>query len=126
MDADLIIVGSGAGGATLARALAGSGLRVLILERGERLPREKANWEPEAVLHDHRYHTREQWCDSSGQWFSPITGYHVGGNTKLYGAAILRRRERDFAARAYPEGSTPDWPLDYAALRPYYDQAEAW
>ena len=126
MDADVIIIGSGAGGATLARALAGSGLRILILERGERLPREKANWEPEAVLHDHRYHTSEQWCDSAGQWFSPITGYHVGGNTKLYGAAILRRREGDFSTRAYPDGSTPDWPLDYAALRPYYDQAEAW
>ena len=126
MDADLIIIGSGAGGATLARALAGSGLRILILERGDILPREKANWEPEAVLHDHRYHTRERWRDRAGKDFSPVTGYHVGGNTKLYGAAILRRRESDFVARAYLGGNTPDWPLNYATLRPYYDQAEAW
>ena len=125
-DADLLIIGSGAGGATLARALVGSGLRILILERGDYLPREKANWEPEAVLHDHRYHIAETWRDADGRAFHPVTGYHVGGNTKLYGAAILRRRESDFVPRAYPDGSTPAWPLDYSALRPYYDQAEAW
>jgi len=92
LDADLIIIGSGAGGGTLARALAPSGISILVLERGDYLPREKANWEAEAVFHAHRYHTREYWRDGAGRSFQPVTGYHVGGNTKLYGAAVLRRR----------------------------------
>lgn len=126
MDADILIVGSGAGGGTLARALVGSGLMVLILERGDFLPREKQNWDPEAVLHDHSYHTDEQWREGDGKAFRPVTGYHVGGNTKFYGAATLRRRESDFVPRRYPDGSTPAWPLSYADLRPYYDRAEDW
>ena len=126
MDADVLIIGSGAGGGTLARALAASGLRILVLERGDYLPREKANWSAEAVFHQHRYHTTESWQDVAGNRFRPLTGYHVGGNTKLYGAAVLRRRESDFRRRRYPEGETADWPIGYEDLRPYYDQAEAW
>ncbi|MHB1084446.1 MAG: GMC oxidoreductase [Thiobacillus sp.] len=125
-DADLIIIGSGAGGGTLVRALAPSGLSILVLERGDYLPREKANWQAEAVLHDHRYHTAERWRDGAGRVFQPVTGYHVGGNTKLYGAAILRRRNADFVARRHVDGHTPNWPIGYAELSPHYDEAERW
>jgi choline dehydrogenase-like flavoprotein len=125
-DADVLIIGSGAGGATMARALSGNGLKVLILERGDFLPREKANWDPQAVLQAHRYHSREHWHDGNGKAFQPVTGYHVGGNTKFYGAAILRRRESDFAPRTYPDGTTPAWPIRYADLRHHYAMAETW
>ncbi|MFA5732320.1 MAG: GMC family oxidoreductase [Acidithiobacillus sp.] len=125
-DADVIIIGSGAGGGTLARALAPSGLSILILERGDYLPREWGNWDPHTVFAEHRYHTHEQWHDGGGQIFTPVTGYHVGGNTKLYGAAVLRRREKDFLPRRHRDGLTPAWPIAYADLAPYYDQAEAW
>ncbi|MHB8534824.1 MAG: FAD-dependent oxidoreductase [Sulfuricaulis sp.] len=126
MDADVIIIGGGAGGGTLARALAPSGLSILILERGEYLPREPANWDAETVFASHRYHTDEQWLDGAGKKFTPVTGYHVGGNTKFYGAAILRRRQEDFSARRHVDGETPAWPIGYDDLAPYYAQAEAW
>jgi choline dehydrogenase-like flavoprotein len=125
-DADLIIIGSGAGGGTLARALAPSGVSILVLERGDFLPREKANWQAESVFHAHRYHTQERWRNGAGRAFRPVTGYHVGGNTKLYGAAVLRRRSEDFVARNHVDGSTPDWPIAYADLSPHYDEAERW
>ncbi|WP_308387992.1 GMC family oxidoreductase [Acidithiobacillus sp. AMEEHan] len=126
MDADVLIIGSGAGGGTLARALADSGLRILLLERGDYLPREWGNWDPEVVFHAHRYHSREEWRNAAGGSFSPVLGYHVGGNTKFYGAAVLRRREKDFQARQHRDGLTRSWPIAYADLAPYYDQAEAW
>ncbi|MBU2755197.1 GMC family oxidoreductase [Acidithiobacillus sp. CV18-2] len=126
MDADILIVGSGAGGGTLARALASSGLRILILERGDYLPREWGNWDPETVFASYRYHTDEEWLDGKGRPFHPVTGYHVGGNTKFYGAAILRRRPTDFAPRQHIDGHTPAWPLSYADYAPYYAQAEDW
>lgn len=126
MDADVIIIGSGAGGGTLARALADSGLNILILERGDYLPREWGNWDPRTVFAEHRYHTQEQWRDQHGHYFSPVTGYHVGGNTKFYGAAVLRRREKDFQIRHHKDGDTRAWPIAYADLAPFYTQAEAW
>jgi len=126
MDADVIIIGSGAGGGTLARALAPSGLSILILERGDYLPREPANWDAKTVFNTHRYHTDEQWLDGAGKRFNPVTGYHVGGNTKFYGAAILRRRLADFTARQHVDGKTPAWPIHYEDLAGYYDQAETW
>ena len=126
MDADVIIIGSGAGGGTLARTLAASGLSILILERGDFLPREWGNWDANTVFAERRYYTDEQWRDENGKLFRPGTGYHVGGNTKFYGAAILRRRETDFHARRHRDGNTPDWPIGYAELSAYYDAAEAW
>ncbi len=126
MDCDVLIIGSGAGGATLARALAPSGWSVLILERGDYLPQEPANWNAEAVFNTDRYHTDEQWLDGAGRPFKPVTGYHVGGNTKFYGAAILRRRLADFAPRRHIDGSTPGWPIGYAELAPHYALAESW
>ena len=96
---DFIIIGTGAGGGTLARELAPTGKRILILERGDFLPREKENWDPVAVYQNSRYYTdAEKWIDKSGEPFDPQTCYWVGGNTKVYGAALLRMRERDFDA----------------------------
>jgi choline dehydrogenase-like flavoprotein len=125
-DADVIIIGSGAGGGTLARALAPSGLSVLILERGDYLPREPANWDAETVFNTSRYHTDEQWLDGAGRRFTPVTGYHVGGNTNFYGAAILRRRLADFDVRRHVDGETPAWPIGYDDLAPHHAQAESW
>ncbi|MDE3208441.1 MAG: GMC family oxidoreductase [Pseudomonadota bacterium] len=126
LDADILIIGSGAGGGTLARALAPSGLSILVLERGDYLPREKENWDASSVFRTHRYHTDEHWYDRTNEPFSPITGYQVGGNTKFYGAALLRRRVQDFESRTHVDGTTPAWPLKYDDFAPYYDQAESW
>ncbi len=126
MDADVIIIGTGAGGGTLARALSGSGLKLLLLERGNFLRRTKSNWEPDAVFRRHLYHTREPWLDRNGAPFHPVTGYHVGGNTKLFGAAVLRRRECDFGALHHRDGETVSWPIRYPDLASFYDRAESW
>lgn len=126
LDADVIIIGSGAGGGTLARALAPAGLSILILERGDYLPQEPANWDAETVFNTSRYHTDEQWQDRAGKSFKPVTGYHVGGNTKFYGAAILRRRLVDFGVRSHVDGTTPAWPISYDDLALHYAQAESW
>jgi choline dehydrogenase-like flavoprotein len=121
---DLIIIGTGAGGGTLAYALAPSGKRILMLERGTWLPREKENWDPRAVFKHERYHTSERWLDRDGREFRPGNNYYVGGNTKLYGAVLLRLRERDFGEVRHRDGISPAWPLDYADLEPYYTRAE--
>ncbi len=125
-DADVIIIGTGAGGGTLARALAPSGLRLLLVERGGFLPREKDNWRADAVFRRHRYHDAGPWLDRDGHSFRPVAGYHVGGNTKFYGAAVLRRRERDFQSVHHAGGRTMPWPIAYADLAPFYDTAEQW
>ncbi len=93
---DVVIVGSGAGGASLAQRLAPTGKRILILERGEHLPREADNWDPKAVFIENRYRAREQWYDRRNRPFRPNTHYWVGGNTSFYGAALMRLREGDF------------------------------
>jgi choline dehydrogenase-like flavoprotein len=121
---DVIIIGSGAGGGTLAYRLADTGLRVLLLERGGYLPREKANWDTKAVFIDNRYKTTEAWLDGRGKPFHPGTHYNVGGNTKLYGAALLRLRERDFEDLQHFDGLSPAWPIRYADLADYYTEAE--
>ena len=121
---DIIIIGTGAGGGTLAQRLAPTGKRILILERGDFLPREKANWSALEVYQQERYHTHEQWYDKDGKTFRPQTGYWVGGNTKLYGAALLRLRERDFDRVIHKGGISPAWELKYPDFEPYYTQAE--
>ena len=121
---DLIIIGSGAGGGTLAHALASTGKKILILERGGFLKREKENWIPESVFLKNRYHTEEKWFDKEGKPFRPGMNYYVGGNTKLYGAALLRLRERDFKEVKHYGGISPAWPLGYEEFRPWYLKAE--
>ncbi|MCC6790096.1 MAG: GMC family oxidoreductase [Thermomicrobiales bacterium] len=114
------------GGGTLARALAGSGARVLLLERGEFLPREAENWSPEAVFLRNRYKTTEVWQDADGAPFHPGIHYWVGGKTKLYGAALPRLRREDFGALEHEGGTSPDWPVTYEEFEPYYAIAERW
>ncbi|MCC7461937.1 MAG: GMC family oxidoreductase [Gammaproteobacteria bacterium] len=126
MDFDIIIIGTGAGGGTLARALAPSGLKLLLIERGDFLPREKDNWRAEAVFRRHRYHNIEPWLDHADKPFHPVAGYHVGGDTKLYGAAVLRRRTSDFGSVRHADGDTTAWPIAYTDLAPFYDTAEQW
>lgn len=122
---DLIIIGAGAGGGTLAYALAATGKRILILERGGYLPREKDNWNPEAIFQEGRYQTREQWYDQTGKAFSPEAYYNVGGNTKVYGAALQRLRAEEFGEIQHYDGISPAWPLSYDDFEPYYTRAES-
>lgn len=121
---DVIIIGTGAGGGTLAYHLAPSGKRILLLERGGYLPREKANWDSRAVFVESRYRARESWHDRAGKVFHPGIHYYVGGNTKVYGAALLRFRPEDFGAVRHYAGISPAWPLTYEDFEPYYTKAE--
>jgi choline dehydrogenase-like flavoprotein len=121
---DLIIIGTGAGGGTLAHKLAPSGKKILLLERGGFVPREKDNWESRAVNVEAKYNTKEVWYDKDGQPLHPHTNYNVGGNTKFYGAALFRFRQEDFGEIRHHDGISPAWPISYADLEPYYAQAE--
>jgi choline dehydrogenase-like flavoprotein len=121
---DVIIIGTGAGGGTLAHRLAPTGKRILLLERGGYLPREPENWDSREVFGKDRYVTEESWYDKDGQPFKPHAQYYVGGNTKVYGAILFRLRERDFGQVQHYGGVSPAWPLSYADLEPYYTEAE--
>jgi choline dehydrogenase-like flavoprotein len=123
-DYDVIIIGSGAGGGTLAYRLAPSGLRVLILERGGHVRREPENWDSREVITRARYKTHEKWIDKDGQQFHPGQHYYVGGQTKFYGSILFRLRETDFGEVRHHGGIAPAWPLSYSDLEPYYAQAE--
>ena len=122
---DIIMIGSGAGGSTLAQSLAETGKSILILERGEILPVEADNWSPTAVFLDRKYRTREQWLDKNGKPFTPNTHYWAGGNTSFYGAALMRMKERDFTEVRHAGGISPAWPVDYMEMAPWYQKAEA-
>ena len=121
---DVIIIGTGAGGGTLAHRLAPTGKRILLLERGDFVPREKDNWSSRAVNVDAKYHTKEVWTDKTGAPLHPHTNYYVGGNTKFYGAALFRLREADFGELIHSGGASPAWPISYDELEPYYTEAE--
>ena len=121
---DFIIIGSGAGGGTLAHQLAPSGKRILILERGEYVPREKDNWNPRAVNVEGKYQAKETWHDDERNELHPHINYCVGGNTKFYGAALFRLRREDFGEIRHHGGISPAWPITYDELEPYYTRAE--
>jgi choline dehydrogenase-like flavoprotein len=121
---DVVIIGSGAGGGTVAHALAGSGASILIVERGDFVPQEEENWSPRAVWEERRYQTRERWVDERGRTIPPYTHYSVGGNTKFWGSVLIRLRREDFEELEHVDGISPAWPIDYATLEPYYDRAE--
>jgi len=121
---DVIIVGSGAGGGTLARQLAPSGKSILILERGDWLKREAKNWGAEAVFVQNRYVSPDTWYDRSGRPFQPQVHYFVGGATKMFGAALYRLRKEDFGELRHHDGISPAWPISYDELEPYYARAE--
>lgn len=124
MHYDIIIIGTGIGGATMAVQLATTGKKILIIERGDFIPKEKENWDPVEVVEKGRYRTKEKWEDKDGNLFEPFTYYAVGGNSKAYGAAAFRLREKDFTAYETPAGISPAWPLSYTDFKPYYDAAE--
>lgn len=121
---DMVIVGAGVGGGAMANQLAKAGAKVLVIERGTRLPREADNWSVKAVFHDRKYSTRETWRDRAGAEFTPSTYYYVGGNSKFFGTATLRFRAQDFEGLEHEEGAAVPWPIRYADLEPYYAVAE--
>ena len=121
---DVIVIGSGPGGAALAHRLAPTGKRILLLERGDYLPRSQKNWDSKTVFVDGAYQAPETWYSSKGEQFHPGLHYYVGGNSKVYGAALFRLRERDFGEIQHEDGISPAWPLQYDAFEPYYTAAE--
>jgi len=123
-DYDFIIIGSGAGGGTLAYRLAPSGKKILLIERGPYVRREKDNWNSRAVNAEGKYNTKELWRNADGTELHPHTNYYVGGNTKFYGAALFRLREQDFGEIKHYGGASPAWPVSYNELEPYYTEAE--
>src|SRR3990172_1858786 len=121
---DVIIIGTGAGGGTLAQHLAPSGKRILLVEGGDYVPREKDNWDSRKVNLEGKYQTKEVWKDVEGKDLHPHTNYWVGGNTKFYGAALFRLRKEDFGELRHHGGVSPAWPISYEDLEPYYTRAE--
>ena len=121
---DVIVIGSGAGGGTLVHNLAPTGKRILLLERGDYVRRERENWDTRAVNLEGRYQTKEVWKDAKGRDLHPHTNYAVGGNTKFYGAALFRLRKEDFGELRHHGGISPAWPIGYEEMEPYYTRAE--
>jgi choline dehydrogenase-like flavoprotein len=121
---DVIVIGSGPGGGSVVHRLASTGKRILLLERGDYLPRSPANWDSQTVFVDGAYQAPETWYGADGRNFHPGLHYYVGGNSKVYGAALFRMRERDFDEIVHKDGLSPAWPLKYQAFEPYYAEAE--
>ncbi len=121
---DVIIIGTGAGGGTLAYHLAPSGKRILLLERGDFLPREPENWDATEVFVKNRYISPDTWYDDKNKPFQPQVHYFIGGATKMYGAALYRLRKKDFGELRHYDGISPAWPISYEDMEPYYTKAE--
>ncbi|KQP80265.1 GMC family oxidoreductase [Methylobacterium sp. Leaf117] len=121
---DVIVIGSGPGGGSLTSRLASTGKRILLLERGDYLPRSQENWSAKAVFVEGKYQAKETWYGGDGHAFHPGLHYYVGGNSKVYGAALFRMRERDFGEVRHVDGVSPAWPVSYAEFEPYYAEAE--
>jgi len=118
---DVIIIGTGAGGGTLLNRIAPRGKKILVLERGPFLPREKDNWSYQGSF---KYYCSEVMYNKEGGEIHPGFCYYVGGNTKVYGAALFRLRERDFEKFQHRDGPSPEWPIKYRDYEPYYAEAE--
>ncbi len=121
---DILIIGSGMGGASFAAGVAGRGLSVAILERGERLADIPENRDPRAIFQRGHFRPKEMWYDQDGRAFNPGNYANVGGNTKFYGAVLIRYRAEDFAEMQHEEGISPAWPYPYETLEPWYTAAE--
>lgn len=121
---DVIVIGSGAGGGTITNSLARTGATILLLERGDFIPKEDFNWSAEAVWKDLRYRSNDTWLDRRGRPFNPYSHYCVGGNTKFWGSVLYRMRPQDFREMEHVDGVSPAWPIDYETLEPYYARAE--
>jgi choline dehydrogenase-like flavoprotein len=121
---DVIIIGTGAGGGTLARKLAPTGKKILLLDRGELIYRESSELVDTEVFKKEQFHAPETWYDDTGEPFNPQTYYAVGGNTKIWSGVLQRMRERDFEQVQHQSGVSPAWPLKYQDFEPYYTEAE--
>src|ERR1700712_4024752 len=121
---DVIIIGSGPGGGSMAWKLAKTGKRILLIERGDYLRRGRENWDSKTVFVDAYYQAKETWYASNGASFHPGLHYFVGGNSKVYGSVLFRLRERDFGEVQHPDGVAPAWPVGYDVFEPYYQAAE--
>jgi len=121
---DIVIIGTGAGGGTMARALAPTGRRILVLERGSTFTRGADNWDPGVVWMEQRYRSKERWLTTGSKDFEPNTHYGVGGNTKFWGSVLYRLRAEDFESVRHVDGESPAWPIRYEDLAQYYDRAE--
>ena len=121
---DVLVIGSGPGGATTAARVAETGKRVLLLERGDFLPRERDNWDSRAVFGEAKYTADETFYDLHDRPFRPELHYYVGGNSKVYGAALFRLLPADFGEVQHRGGVAPAWPLTYDDMEPYYVRAE--
>lgn len=121
---DIVIIGAGLAGCAFVWALRQSGLRILILERGSYLPQEAENWDPEAVIQAGRYEPNDEWLSGQNERFRPRVYYNVGGSSKFFGGSAFRLRKEDFMRKDYPDGSTPEWPVSYVEMAPWYDIAE--
>ena len=124
LETSVAIVGSGMGGATTAYGLAKLGIDCLVLERGDFVKKEDANWSAREIFINQKYKPDEKWLDEKGKPFTPGVHYIVGGNTKVYGSSLPRFREIDFEEIRHKEGISPAWPFKYKDLEPFYCEAE--
>ncbi|MGB7376382.1 MAG: GMC family oxidoreductase [Rivularia sp. (in: cyanobacteria)] len=121
---DVIIIGTGAGGGTLARKLAPTGKKILVLEQGDFLEKESSQLVDVEVFKKESFHAPEQWYEEDGDSFYPQTSYSVGGNTKIYSGVLQRMREKDFEKVQHQDGFSPEWEVKYKDFEPYYTEAE--
>jgi choline dehydrogenase-like flavoprotein len=121
---DIVIIGSGVGGATVASGLAASGAEILILEAGDHIPDQPENRDQRAIFQRGHFRPKEMWYEHEGEAFNPGNYYNVGGNSKFYGAVLLRYRREDFLEMRHREGVSPAWPFAYEELEPWYSRAE--
>jgi choline dehydrogenase-like flavoprotein len=121
---DIVIIGSGIGGATVASGLAASGANILILEAGDHIADQPENRDQRAIFQRGHFRPKEMWYEHEGQAFNPGNYYNVGGNSKFYGAVLVRYRREDFLEMKHREGVSPAWPFPYEELEPWYSRAE--
>jgi len=121
---DIVIIGSGIGGSTIAAGLAASGASILILEAGGHIEDRPENRDQRAIFQRGHFRPKELWYETDGSGFNPGNYYNVGGNSKFFGAVLVRYRSEDFAEMQHKEGVSPAWPFAYEELEPWYSQAE--
>ena len=121
---DVIVIGAGMGGSAFVSRFVGSGMHVLVLERGNFVRPEKENWDPVEVFERGRYESDIEWKTAEGRKFHPRVYFNVGGSSKFFGGTAFRFRESDFKERELSDGRTPAWPISYGELAIWYDEAE--
>ncbi|KRB62181.1 GMC family oxidoreductase [Rhizobium sp. Root708] len=122
---DIVIIGSGIGGSTVAAGLAATGVNILILEAGDHIADRPENRDQRAIFQRGHFRPKETWYEAGGAGFNPGNYYNVGGNSKFFGAVLSRYRGEDFDEMVHQEGVSPAWPFPYEVLAPWYGKAEA-